>query len=100
MYSALRSSGKEAIDATNFANQAFRRIEDYDEDDSTWQLPYPDLKQLKPQFYLFARKFPEQTAATILAILSENDDKGMQLNVFGGLHRLGMLPQLQYGQAQ
>lgn len=72
--------------AQNFAARSFRRMEDFDgAADSDWHVPYPDLKQLKPHFHLFARKFPADTVDALLRVLTENDDGGEKLGILGGL---------------
>ena len=91
----LRTAHKEPGAAANFAKQSFRRAEGFNESDSTWHVPYPDIKQLKPHFYLFARKFPADTAEAVLKILMENDDRGERLGIFGGLHRPGEAPHVE-----
>ena len=60
-------------------------MEHFTEEDATWRVPYPDIKALRPQLALFARKFPADTADVLLKLYMENEVDGARLGIFGAL---------------
>ncbi len=80
----LRMADSEAIAATKFAMQGFHKIEDYTGNNTIWRIPYPQIRQLAPQFHLFARKFGSDTAKALLDLFDRTNEGGERLGIFGG----------------
>lgn len=80
----LRKADSETIAATKFAMQSFHKVEDFNGNNTIWKIPYPQIRQLAPQFHLFARKFGSDTAKPLLDLFEKTNERGEKLGIFGG----------------
>ena len=80
----LRKADSEAIAATKFAMQSFHKVEEFTGNNTIWRIPYPQIRQLAPQFHLFARKFGSDTAKALLDLFEKTNERGEKLGIFGG----------------
>ena len=66
-----------------FAMQSFHKVEAFTGNETIWNLPYPQIRQLAPKFHLFARKFGSDTATPLLDLLEKTNERGEKLGIFG-----------------
>lgn len=56
-------------------------------EDSSWYMPYPNIRRLRSNFPLFARKFTEDTASLVLEMFTKHDVDGFKLGIFSGAYK-------------
>ena len=83
----MRGSVAEAEAANLLSLKAFARAENMTAEDSSWYMPYPNIRKLRSKFPLFARKFTEDTASLVLEMFTKHDVKGFKLGIFSGAYK-------------
>ena len=71
---SMRKASQEDVDAATIVAQlSFHPLANYTAGDAVWHAPYANLRALSPEKPLFARKFPAETSATLMQLLSSNE---------------------------